>query len=414
MLKIFKASKLPDYFSWSTIALALFPILSVSLRSNFTIIWCVVTFAAGLYGNAGKRSDLIYWMLPIGLFLMFTASLVYTDNLPAGLFVIEKSVPLAVFPLMLFWNKLQLKNKHFDIALTVYVAACFLLACYLLGMYIFSYESDPSVPPHFEEIQKRQYAEQITGTHPTYLSTFILFAGIICIDQLSSRKSTFFQILGKAFIIVVFIGVSMLLAARMPMIAFVVTLFFQLLVAQWSLLKKLMLVAVVLGILVLSIIAIPTIRQRALETIETKYELPEGEHFNSTNLRVGIFHCTKEILEDHYFLGTGVGDAQSVLNNCLHTLPTDAYRQIDYNTHNQFLGVWVKTGLPGLFLLLAIFVVGLWFSYRERNFLLAMFLIFSLICFQTEELLSRQAGITFFMYFYILLKFSKSDRSDWF
>ena len=67
----------------------------------------------------------------------------------------------------------------------------------------------------------------------------------------------------------------------------------------------------------------------------------------------------------------------------------------------------LQCSLPGLTILLLLFVNGLWIAWRQDIPLLTIFLIFMAICFQTEEVLSRQAGIVFFMYFYVLFNIKK-------
>lgn len=407
MFRAIKSWNFAVVFGWATVGLALFPILTIKQRSLAIIIWTILTLISGGYEGIKKRADLKYWALPIALFVLQLFSLIYTQDVRAGLFVIEKSLPLLVFPIMLIWNRLYLSEKQYRLALVVYVTVCLVLALFVLIAFLFFYERDPTVAPHFEDIYKRDFISRVTRNHPTYLSVFFLFAALICIHWLRVELDKVIKKIVVSLVSLLFIVVATFMAARMPLIAFAVALLFQLLISNWSPVRKMLLIvgAGVIGISLL--LSVSTLRQRTLEVIETKYEVPRGEHFNSTNLRVGIFYCTKEAIISNLFWGVGVGSSQHVLNQCLYTLETDAYQQADYNTHNQFLGSWLAIGLPGLAILVLLFVNGLWIAWRQGIPLLTIFLIFTAICFQTEEVLSRQAGIIFFMYFYVLFNIKK-------
>jgi O-antigen ligase len=82
--------------------------------------------------------------------------------------------------------------------------------------------------------------------------------------------------------------------------------------------------------------------------------------------------------------------------------------QEQYSSHNQFLYTLVSNGIVGVLVLLALLLIPLaqhpWAEYLPFMLLMCVF-------FLTEDILSRQQGIVFFVFFYMVLTtgFSNSN-----
>jgi O-antigen ligase len=129
---------------------------------------------------------------------------------------------------------------------------------------------------------------------------------------------------------------------------------------------------------------------------------------NGLNLRLIFWRFGKEILdEQHTWLtGTGICSSQDFLNRKfiqygLYTGyqvgPDTGY--LNYNFHNQFAETLVRTGIPGLVILILILFI---FAIQPREVLFAPKVFIWLITgfFLTESVLERQAGVVMFCLIY--------------
>jgi O-antigen ligase len=128
------------------------------------------------------------------------------------------------------------------------------------------------------------------------------------------------------------------------------------------------------------------------------------ENWNSLNTRLAIWHCGKEVLRRNWLFGVGIGDAGDQMIE--EYRKNNFYFGVKYNlnAHNQYLDAGIGYGLTGfLVFLFGILVLPLYVAWRERNFLLAYFMISLAIYLSTEVMFNRNQGVTFLAFFMVLL-----------
>src|SRR5438105_8194252 len=92
-----------------------------------------------------------------------------------------------------------------------------------------------------------------------------------------------------------------------------------------------------------------------------------------------------------------------------YSLYNSSTRGLIHNAHNQYLQVWMESGLIGLIAFLCCLFAGL-FRLRNDPAYVSFILIFSLMCF-TESFGERQKGIVFFTLFQTLyLGFERKSK----
>lgn len=125
---------------------------------------------------------------------------------------------------------------------------------------------------------------------------------------------------------------------------------------------------------------------------------------NGLNLRLIFIRFGKEILDEQHAWISGVGMNRShpllnekIVQYGMYTGTRDGSDTgyLNYNFHDQFMETLVKTGIPGLVILLAILTIFA-IQCRERLFTPKIFLWIVAGFFLTESVLGRQAGIVFF------------------
>lgn len=138
--------------------------------------------------------------------------------------------------------------------------------------------------------------------------------------------------------------------------------------------------------------------------------------------RYHIWDCaTGIIMEENAFLkGVGFKKTTELLTNCFKShdnFLSNEHRQYfiesNFNTHNQFLGIYLSSGIFALLLLLYFFITS-FFQTRKNYFAFASIFALFLFCL-VENVLSRQMGCLLFgfiwVFVYSSIQKSKTDST---
>ena len=132
---------------------------------------------------------------------------------------------------------------------------------------------------------------------------------------------------------------------------------------------------------------------------------------NSTSIRVGIYQCSVSILKDNWLFGLGIGDVQEELNNC-YLETSDILYKDKYNSHNQYLSIWLGTGILGIILLLNLLYANFRIAWIYYDKLYLFILLLYSAQFFTENLLERQSGVILFFFIISFFGFSTLQNKN--
>jgi hypothetical protein len=130
-----------------------------------------------------------------------------------------------------------------------------------------------------------------------------------------------------------------------------------------------------------------------------------GEIF-SDEVRNGIYDTSFLYIKKHFLTGCGLGAMPNVFAATPCEIAVALYNNIPiiaYHAHNQFLGDFVQTGIIGGILIFSITIFLIYFSIKNKNWLLFGFFILFLILMQVEMPLVIAKGISIFVLFICLL-----------
>lgn len=399
-------------------ATALFPILptgveSVLMFSGFLFSLLYFIFEGKKYWNKEKTIQI---MLFSSLFLIFTVSLLYTNDIKNGIKFIVRLLPTILFPAIFLFNKKDLITANqFNKITTIYCLAV-LLALVFLHIFLFDQLYDPNIK--FWDF--RQLIESKIKVHGTYLSMWTGFAIILLIYKIKgviSYSKVYFSIFGMLLIIGYFFYWQYLIGSRMPFIATIIVCFFCLF-KNW---KQMILAGILMIILSVVLVSkVDRIGERFEKLKNYNFTFPEGKYednypnISNEQIRNGIYYCSYETLKKEPLLGYGVGDVEAKLQACYDVTftNTDTYKVINYNSHNQFLNIILSSGIIGLILFL-----GSVFYFLERAFnrklgIYISFIIFIFCNFCFENILSRHDGVIFFSFFSSILFFQVKQINE--
>jgi O-antigen ligase len=126
----------------------------------------------------------------------------------------------------------------------------------------------------------------------------------------------------------------------------------------------------------------------------------------STQVRYYVWHAAIEVIKEYPIFGVGIGNESVIL--------IDQYTKDNYtgaakeklNAHDQYIQTTVSTGIIGLFVLLAGFLLPFIKAVKERRFVYGAFLVVVAANFLVEAMFELQSGTIFFGLFNSLLMFN--------
>ena len=145
--------------------------------------------------------------------------------------------------------------------------------------------------------------------------------------------------------------------------------------------------------------------QSKMEFINFNYAMTD-QHMGMLAIRLSIWENAMAVIQSHWLLGVGTGDADSALLNQYVKSGFTIGSKYDYNCHNMYLQYWLGNGILGLGLFVTYFVMLFKKAIKHKNFVFLGFLIvFALFSF-TESTMRVQKGMVFFMVFSSLFYWS--------
>lgn len=378
----------------------------------FILIW-VINFGKRFHKNLKAIFSNRLVLLFTSLYVVNVLGLGYSKDQTTGLFLLEKKIALLLFPILLClvsFNKKQIDRILYSFLLST-LGASLICLFYYLNQYI---QGNNNFIGVFELFDRELFCSAI-DLYPTYFGIYVTFSIFIILNflirdwQMMSMKMKYLFIITLLFLV----SIDFLLAARTPLIMLVLvgsTLYLRFWLKQKILGTFLFLGA--LGFFLIFIFIFKGFGNRFKELYETKWSPPVGIYHNSTNLRIGIFHCTIEVLKTHWLLGLGTGGVQSQLDSCYKANGfSDELSIGHYNTHNEYFNVWLNNGISGLLIFVTLLFVSVKMAYRQNSMIYISFLLLIFFCCLTESILERNKGVVFFAFFSSLFAFNHTNKS---
>ncbi len=366
----------------------------------FIGFWFISTIFAAFQNKNEPFGQNIKWTSIIAsLFGIYLVYFLLSDFSRSASQAIEIKASFLVFPLGFFLRRKPITQKELSIILLFYQLACLASATFvsvrLLDAGVLSLGH---LSANEFTFAVRTFSEDTLGVHPTYLSIFYLFSIYLTVSKNGYHQWIHRPILKnslRTIHLLVTSTICLLLVAKAPLIGFIIAFGVVSTLKSWK--KGLLLLASgILGLAAL-IFFVPSIGNRFKEITKTSEVTNEETSVNSMNIRSSIFSCSTEIIAENWVFGVGLDHVQSRLNSCYDNYKNEELSSKDYNTHNQYFDLLLSVGLIGLlsFLLLLVFPLGI--SNIISNTHLLFFKVFIGICFLSENILSRQHGVVFFI-----------------
>jgi O-antigen ligase len=401
------------------IVAACFPILKYAFSFALLSLLLVVslfTYRHSLRSVFVDRKRLRFFFLATGFYWFLTASLLYTGNLAYGVNVLQHGLYLLVYPLIILVIFPPIQRQHVHMVLLSFLLATLLYSLYMHGQFLLLGLYQHYRPAEFNDLPFRLALMNfgVGSAHPTYVSMWFFFCALYLTDCLFSyRLGRGWTVVVAVFLIIYFIASAVILSSKISIIAFVVGQIVLLYLHIHRVNVRRVIIITILMVFTVAVFKISFLRARFVdELISAPLTPPVGVATNSTNIRIGIYHCVLDLAGDHWLFGVGVGDVQDSLNKCYEQYQTEVYKEIDYNSHNNFFDILLSGGIVAFVALLVLFFINCRDSLINDNIMFVVMIVLMAICMMAENILSRNHGVVFYSLFCSLFMKENMSKKD--
>ena len=383
---------------WNSLYIAF---LLLPLGINLPTPFFVISIILGLinFFKSRKKFDLenkIVLLFPL-YFIIMSFSLFYTDNIPDGLNILQRSLSLFLFPLIFLFVKEDASTvrKLFDFLLLGLVISFFInfsIAIYNSASIIkggFSFEISMDDFTAFLDVFVHGWNYFVGDEfskliNPSYLSLYIL---LVLSYYLKNRLDTGL----RTFIVVLlFLYLFLLASIAAYMILVIMSILLTFNIKDKNR-KHTMLIMLLLGLIVF--LNNPRVFD-FYSKVKDFGNIIEYDNSTSEKARFLSWEASVELIKEAPLLGYGIGDANDVLIEKYEELGYTYNYENKYNAHNQFLQTFLQTGVIGFGVLVIIFILLATHMKRSRNEFSVFLILFVSLIF--ESMLVRFNGIVFF------------------
>lgn len=385
--------------------LACFALLPNFLKALFCATFFIFTFLL-LFLERLKFSKLFF--INSGLYLLFLLSLFYTDNLDYGLKRLSTGLSLLLFPMAFYAIKLQnrkilLRKKAF---LKIFWVSNVLYVLFIFSTF-FTYSNPKYLYRDSNFFRNASESLPLIGQHTIYSSMLLAIAIIAGIHLLFKvRKKIVVLLIISGQLIIIFALILLMSRGVFLALLISVTSIFIFRFYKKKSLKSIIYYPMILLVLGLVFFLLPKENNRFKEIFNFSiYDKLDTN--NSVSIRLAIYDCVWETIKSAPVLGYGVGDAKDELKLCYVKKSSILVAQ-EYNSHNQYLGFWLTTGIVGLLFFSMMLIFNLKLYISSFDYLGVSIIILFMVIMFFENILERQNGVLLFSFFINFLSFNST------
>lgn len=378
---------------------------------HYTNTWSIILFFVITLFSKDVRSEIftIFYSakslhLFALLFLIQLIGLLYSENIPSALSILERSACLIIFPYLFgTLSHISAKETHFLRNIFIYSAALSGLYCILIGTIYYLengtvYNIGQAGHFSYNHFMHHRLTKPI-DQHAIYYSFYISFVNIIILNTLVTESiSIKHKVLYSFCFVFNLILLYLLKSSNFNFIFPAICLLNVLYLFRFKILssRTFKIGGVVLTILVLAV-SYTGVKSK-VENFSLSYNLSD-DHFSPITRRFAKWECTWDILKDNIILGVGTGDGDDELMSSYKRNNFYIGLEGTFNVHNMYLQYWLNNGIIGLILFLSILTTLLYRYAKARNIIAISFCLMFASFSLTESTMLNNKGVVFFTFF---------------
>ncbi len=381
--------------------LGLIPILPFKFKPLGLALGLIFGLFYAIKNGIKTHRNFIYG---VGLFLLYAISVFYSDNQKFALKYLETSMPFVLFPLFfLFISKIEINYKKWKkIELMFYKTYFFSSVVYSILIFIYIYSLG-----YFQNKVTYDFCISYLSAyfwgfadHAIYASMFLmialLFAPYLLKNDFNKKQYYFF---GG---IIIFLALIFLARKGVFIAGFLAALVLLYMEVKSKKTRNRILIGIV-SVFSLIIFLFPNSLLRFKELVNPKTYSKKVDLNNSTSIRLAIYNCDFELINNTGFFGIGMGDVKDKLQECYKQNHPEIFGE-EYNSHNVYINILIGLGWLGLLYFILFLFLLYKMSFKNKDILFTTIITFFLVIFLFENVLDRQNGVllfTFLTNFYI-------------
>jgi len=404
-------------YSYPLIILVAVTLPFFTVPNSFLIIlltfWAIIL----LIRDKKIRANLGKHVIPIAVFSLIFALYVFAfikDGVFEYWYIIEKKMSLFAIPISLGTFSINLNQSKLKIIL---VAFCISTASAITVSFIGHWD--------LLSFTNRFDTESFLIIRRPYFGLYALFC-VLCLIYLVPKFNLFWQKSIAVAGIIFFVGFSLLIYAKMSILAFLGTLIASGIV--WGIIRRkysaLLITTSALFLLSICGFLLSQSFRQVSEKIFSGEPFQIDEkwiYFLSINMRFAIWECSWSVLTENgnWLWGAGLGH-QQLLNTCYegqsiwikYNVNPTFLQGSTFNSHNELFHCWLDLGILGLVALIFTGAYSITKALQSKNILYFSFLVLFFLCCMTESMLSVQKGVVFYSFFNSVIFFSLQAKKD--
>ena len=384
-----------------------------SINSKFIILFSMYGIVSFLFldRNMSKFKKVFRFYMPmVLLFLVYLLSLLYSDDLRMGSIKIQRLTSLIIFATVFSCTKFEKRTlrRIFNYYPFVVLVACLYSHSVVVKKFIVNKEDS------LRKLFNLDYSYKVLGDtidlHTTYYSLYILIAIVIVLENFKRflnlyEKFLYLLLIGYFSFFVLHLSSRMCIILLYIVILFNIIRFFS---AKRQFFKGIAVTIIFHMALFMMASGISATKYRFQHilgfTYYTGYMVNDGEH--KLNLWKAALDANKNFL-----IGNGVGDIQNSLNRAYAKNNLQKPLKENYNSHNQYIEVYVGMGITGLIVFLYLLGYYLFFFIKHKNSIGIQFMIIISLISLTECIWNRHNGLVFICFMLgLLLQLSLTEH----
>lgn len=367
------------------------------------------TINALISGNFAIRAQRIRNSIPAMISVVFytlhLVGLLWTQNIPSGLFDTQVKLSIILFPFILFGEP-SFSSRDIRKICLAFVSGCFASSMILFSVSAFDF---------FESGQNHfTYTALSRFIHPSYISMYYLLAIYILWQEFIHKKKL--NILVSTIAMFLIVSVILFSSKINVFILFTGLLMYGVSIIRNS--SNYMKTGAVIFLFLITLYLVidknKSLKDRTRESLKSfssDFRIRKNET-SSTTARMLVWDAGLALLKDNYLYGLGTGDVKDELTQQYLRMGYTGIAEKKLNAHNQFMQSALAIGITGLFILLAFFFYALKQGKKEKHTILIAFCVITIINCLVESILETQAGVVFFAFFSALLLKKESIFSE--
>ncbi len=337
------------------------------------------------------------------IYIPYLLGTIYSENLTdkgGALFVLEHKLSLLLFPIFIATIDFSRFRPEFRKNIfKAFIIGCGINSVFLLNLAISVYFKEGSTKAFF-------YSSLSGPYHPAYLTLYYTFAVIVLLQWLFENGRTASGKRTQAIIGILYLQIFVIFFSSKAgiiglMAVYVFAMVYLFLFYRKGIRIALITTSFLLAVFLVIFVSTPPVFNRffaAKKSVENNLN-NTVEKTDGTVARIKIWQSAVQIIKSNPILGVGTGDTQCELYKKYEENGIDVAMEKELNAHNQFLQVYLSTGLLGFLVLIITLLIPFYLALKKRQLIYLLFILVMILHLLVESMFARQAGVVFYAFF---------------